>query len=229
METNNIPVYHLPGTTPIPLMDRFGDLMDEGMDQHWVGLKKGSPARDALQRLTKRYGKSDNCQTGNLEIGDPRLFQAEEITFIAFFDGQIGVHFEFELDFGLSDSNEREDRAITDCNTDYVPHDEFERRLQVWTGRLAVLQETYKHTQFFLTYGEETYDGRVCLCAWTPLQDGVLASGERVAPEGKLFMISPYHEHQSEPDFGTCPTLFEIADRLIAVGMNEDLADQKTA
>ena len=88
-------------------------------------------------------------------------------------------------------------------------------------GRLAELSAYYPHTQFFITHGNKvTLEGRIVVNAFTPLLDGELPGGLRLAPEYRMVMISPYFTPGEGADITSCRTLYRVA-----VDLEQSVAD----
>lgn len=96
---------------------------------------------------------------------DPRSFMASnETTFVALRnDGVIGILSEVETNFYLDPDwvNDECDHAFT--IEGYV---ELKKKIAV---DLAALQKTFEHSKIFFGEGGVTFDGRLTLCAFTPL------------------------------------------------------------
>src|SRR5690554_4596690 len=85
---------------PIPLFSRFGeDFTPENLETYWLGeIRTLQPGvADLIAQQAARLSALYSDDLPNYRTGDPRAFQAEEITFISSLKGQIGVHTEFEL------------------------------------------------------------------------------------------------------------------------------------
>jgi len=196
---------------PVPLTDRFGEFTDaKQLERFW--LKEVSPkhagaidaVRDAHRNLIQQYGQTDMPAS---IPGDPRLFQAEEMTFVAhgidkIGRNKLGLHAELEL--------------FTDDDSD----DTIAALVESWRERLVYLTNLYNHTTFFLAMGDMTYKSRLTVNAFTPLHNGTIKNIQ-LAPPSKQFMVSPYHTEALQPDLEFCPTLAEIAEVLIQMGPHD--------
>ncbi len=192
---------------PIPLFSRFGEnFTPEDIETYWLGkirtLQPGVTDLIAQQaaRLSALYADDWPNRTG-----DPRAFQAEEITFISSLKGQIGVHAQFELK--AEDTPEDPEELA-----DLIEH---------WQRAMELLGSIYNHTQFFLAMGDDiTYECRLTLNAFTPLSNGRIGSLQ-VAPPERYMMISPYHQQERAESIEECQILEEIAHTLIEMGRND--------
>lgn len=97
---------------------------------------------------------------------DPRSFMgSNDTTFVARWkDGVIGILSEVESNFYLDPDwlNEEYDRALFTIEG-YV---ELKKKIAV---DLAALQKMFEHSKVFFAEGGVTFDGRLTLCAFTPL------------------------------------------------------------
>lgn len=211
---NTIPNY------PIPLTDRWGDYTCRTtLLQHW-NIVEGSDAYEAYELLRGRYDSGEMDSQGNplhLSIGDPRGFQHDEATFIAFHKGQIGIHAEVELDVEFNDLDDPSEFE------DEITRAEFDELAAYYTDKLQALVEAYPETQFFIAHGEDvTYKGRVTINAFTPLLNGRLPNGTMLAPQSVALMVSPYF--RKGPDAGEinitqCPCLASLTEKLIDIAL----------
>src|SRR5690554_4885328 len=142
---------------PIPLFSRFGeDFTPENLETYWLGeIRTLQPSvADLIAQQAARLSALYADDLPNCRTGDPRAFQAEEITFISSLKGQIGVHAEFELDA----------EGAPEELADLIEH---------WQHAMELLGSIYNHTQFFLAMGDDiTYESRLTLNAFTPLSNG---------------------------------------------------------
>lgn len=190
---------------PIPLMSRFGELTTpEDVETFWISkIRDQQP--DAATQIAKHAASLTALYPDNsteYRTGNPRAFQAEEITFISSLKGQIGVHAEFELDA----------EGTPEELADLIEH---------WQHAMELLGSIYNHTQFFLAMGNDiTYEGRLTLNAFTPLSNGRIGSLQ-VAPPERYMMISPYHQQERAESIEECQILEEIAHTLIEMGLND--------
>jgi hypothetical protein len=200
---------------PIPLTDREGNFDDlEHLNRFWFKQldDKHAPTvarvKKVLRNLTDQYNQTDIPAS---IPGDPRLFQTEELCFIAhginrIGRNQLGIHVEFELD------------------TEDATDDELAELVSVWQERLMPLLPIYNHTTFFLAMGNMTYKDRLTLNASTPLSNGII-KGIQLAPARKQLMVSPYHAQSLNPDLEWCETLAEIVEVLIQMGIHDRFAN----
>lgn len=204
---------------PIPLTDRWGDYTcRSALLQHW-NIIEGSDAYEAYELLRGRYDSGEIDSQGNplhLSIGDPRAFQHEEVTFIAFHEGRIGIHAELELEEKYNEEEESSDY-------DELTKSEFEEWVAYYSDKLKPMAEAYPETKFFIAHGEDvTYKGRVTINAFTPLLNGRLPNGTMLAPQSVALMVSPYF--RKGPDAGEinitqCPCLAGLTEKLIDIAL----------
>lgn len=95
--------------------------------------------------------------------GDPRHLMAHrfETSAIALRHGRLGVHSEIELD--ITEGDDAEDSTVLSSAA-------FARAIGTWQSRLAPLVDAFPKSEVFLAHGI-TYDGRLTLNAFTPLQE----------------------------------------------------------
>jgi hypothetical protein len=205
---NPIPLITSHNQYPVPLTDRWGEFMDaDQLERFWfkeIDAKHANAVakvRKAHKNLIEQYGQTDMPAS---HAGDPRLFQHDEMSFVAHsidrMGGcQLGIHAELELD-----TDDHSDELVTEL-------------AKVWQYRLDPLTSIYNHTTFFLAMGGMTYHDRLTLNAFTPLHNGTL-KGIQLAPAYKQFMVSPYHHDSLNPDLEHCPMLAEITEVLVQMG-----------
>lgn len=204
-----IPLVTATDDYPIPLCDRFGYFSTkDDLDRFWMPQihnnrdAMGSVIMANLEGLRGQYaptGDDADIQVGSASFGDPRRFLAEDMTFVAFYKGAIGIHAEFET--GLNDIPE-----------EMAPH------IERFQKAMEPLDSIYPHTRFFLAAGDMTYDNRLTLNAFTPLKNGRLGR-HQLAPSDRYLMISPYHAAESAPSIEFCVVMAEIVETLIKMGV----------
>jgi len=216
-----IPIYDKLKDTPIPLCSRFGEWQDDAVLFGNWNVKPQDTTHKTLAELAARYPtESDHITLP----GDPRNYCDEEMCFVAMYEGRLGIHTEFELDFVLAD--EKDLAAYTD-ETPCSP-EQFVARTMFWREKLASMNALFRHTTFFLTHGEVTYMDRVCLNAFTPLLNGIVG-GQRIARPDEFLMISPYHVDHKTPSILECETISQITQALIKLGHDADLTGAEAA
>lgn len=211
MQHSAIPIISLAPAAPVPLTDRWGEYIPRDIFKKRWGLH-GSAAQ-AYENLRGHYDQGEMDPEGNplydgCSNGDPRNHLHREISFVAVHGGEVGILVEVELlstfNEGVVLDNEYDDSELSP--------DDFTRLAATLQARLAELAPRYPHTQFFITHGDEvTFEGRVTVNAFTPLLDGMLPGGFRLAPEYKMLMVSPYFVACEGADITACHTLYRIA------------------
>jgi len=205
-EQQAIPLINSKMDYPIPLTDRFGDFWESNeLDRFWLKeMTEKKPWRAAeikasLEGLKRQYGNDFDSLDQPLRTGDPRQFMSEEITFVSFYGGEIGIHAEFELDLEGS-------------------ADELSGEIEKWQKALYPLDRVHNHTRFFLALGDVTYKGRLTLNAFTTLKNGRLGSFD-LAPRERYLMVSPYHAQEKADDIESCSMISEVVQVLINMGL----------
>lgn len=152
-----LPVITDPKDYPFCISDRFGA---------WhAPANLPEPAKELLNKFIETFGN----ESGQLRLGDPRAFMGgNETSLQAVKDGRFGLLTEIELDFSESDGSIASDQSISE----QIDGDEFAARLRAWSDRLATLAPEYPLSEFFMAHGAPTFDGRACLCAFTPVTVG---------------------------------------------------------
>lgn len=202
---------------PIPLTDRFGEYIPRRtFKDSW---SFNGPAAQGYENLRGHYDQGEMDAEGNslyagFSVGDPRNHLHRQISFVAMYNGQLGILCEVELNAHYNgDAGESGENDLLDSQ--FV---ELAASLQ---QRLADLSAKYPHTEFFITHGNKvTLDGRVVVNAFTPLLDGTLPGGFRLAPEYRMLMVSPYFTTCAGADITSCRTLYRIA-----VDLQQSVAD----
>lgn len=210
MTSTQIPLLNLYHDEPKVIVDPFEEFV--WSNRAYLKLGKG-PAFDAYNLLRKRYDRGEVDGLGNALYeertpGDPRNLQGTEDCVVAFYDGQIGIHTEIELDFASASTPQHPGCTV------YLEQSEYDKSVLQWQEALSPLCVRFPHTQFFLTHGSQTRLGQLSLNAFTGLLNGRLPSGQAFAPEEAAIMVSPYLFDQEQPDIRCCPTLKAIADEL---------------
>lgn len=176
----SIPVITCLDNTPIYLTDRWGS---------WI-LGRGpiENTNSLSDRLANKFSEEDPKT-----LGDPRWFMgSNEISHIAYMTGRVGILTEVELKYVESSDVEivMEDE---DSGTTLVPPSDFAVMIIENQKELSGLQEAFPESTLFVMHGESTYDGRLTICAFTPL------SGQN-----EMIYDSPYfvaHEIQALDNF----------------------------
>ncbi|MGO9014651.1 MAG: hypothetical protein ACLQF0_06690 [Dissulfurispiraceae bacterium] len=144
---------------PVILSTRFGD---------WIPDR--GPQVDSLSlsdRLDDKFGDDQ-------KNGDPRNFMADsESTFIAAMRGVngdmlVGILTDIELAY-VEDSSSTERADDVESGNILLPPVEFAAMIAKYKGELAELQDAFPYSDLFLAHREVTCDGRLSLCAFTPL------------------------------------------------------------
>jgi hypothetical protein len=205
---------------PIPLTDRFGEYIPRNsFKDSW---SFNGAASQSYENLRGHYDQGEMDAEGNslyagFSVGDPRNHLHREISFVAVYNGKLGILSEVEL-------NAHYNGAAGETGENDLSDSQFVEMAATLQERLADLPARYPQTDFFITHGNKvTLDGRVVVNAFTPLLDGELPGGLRLAPEYKMVMISPYFVPGEGADITSCRTLYRIAADL------EELVSDMTA
>lgn len=155
---NPIPVISTNENYPFFITDRFGE---------WIWSAK---APEIVKELGKKFLDAfGNDPNTALKPGDPRaLMGGNETSFLVVKDGRFGVLTEIELNFAEEPDAPEPGHRISD----WVNADEFSTRVQEWSRLLADFAPNYQASEFFLAHGAPTYDGRLALNAFTPVEVG---------------------------------------------------------
>jgi hypothetical protein len=152
----NIPVISTLDAYPFFLTDRFGE---------WQCSTKAPPL---VKELCVKFIDAFGNEPGPLKPGDPRAFMGgNETTFLVVKDGRFGVLSEIEL--GIAEEGDPNQTARP---SEWVNAEDFAARLQEWSRALNDLAPAYPGSEFFLAHGEPTFDGRLSLEAFTPVEVG---------------------------------------------------------
>lgn len=126
--------------------------------------------------------------------GDPRTLLdgiPSEDVYLAVYQGRIGVMSEIELDVCPGDTD------VTHRNgTRELPQPLFDRAVSHWSSKLSLLPEAFPLSLVFLSCHPGNYDGRLCVCAFTPLEvAGVVES--KAMPHPSAVYRSPYEDRDA--------------------------------
>jgi hypothetical protein len=226
-QASTIPVFTNRADCPIVLASRFGEWMcDSTLIGNW-NVKPGSSTLKMLAELAARFPtESDHICIP----GDPRNHQCEEeIGFVAEYKGRIGIHAELELTICEGPAN---DPHAYEDDPEMCPPERFSRLVRFWQEKLSSMAPLFRHTYFFIAYGDMTYNERVTLNAFTPLDNGTV-NGVRIARDDDFLMLSPYLYDHEKPSILECETIRRITQALAELGYNDEMmtgaeAAQKT-
>jgi hypothetical protein len=134
-----------------------------------TGIQTISEMADYPRCITDRWGEWNitgpwsDAQPSSV---DPRSFMgSNETTFVALKDdGTIGILSEIETNFYLDPDSVNED--YDRCCFSIEGYVELKKKLAV---DLAALKNMFEHSEIFFAEGQTTMDGRLALCAFTPL------------------------------------------------------------
>lgn len=208
MKPSEIGIISQSAAAPIPLTDRFGEYIPrKSFKESW---SFNGPAAQNYENLRGHYDQGEMDSEGNslyagFSVGDPRNHLHREISFVAVYNGKLGILSEVEL-------NAHYNGDAGECGENDLSDAQFVDMAATLQARLADLSARYPHTDFFITHGNKvTLDGRVVVNAFTPLLDGTLPGGLRLAPEYRMVMVSPYFGSGEGADITSCRTLYRIA------------------
>ncbi|WP_372997533.1 hypothetical protein [Marinobacter sp.] len=217
MQPSDIAIISCKEAAPIPLTDRFGEYVARKEFKNLWAFN--GAASQNYENLRGHYYQGEMDVEGNslyagFSVGDPRNHLHWESSFVAVHNEQLGILVEIELGAHYNGENGPiGENDLTDA--------EFIELASILQGRLAELSAHYPHTQFFITHGNKvTLEGRIVVNAFTPLLDGELPGGLRLAPEYRMVMISPYFTPGEGADITSCRTLYRVA-----VDLEQSVAD----
>jgi hypothetical protein len=160
------------------------------LEKHW-DREPNSGSQEFLKVMKEIEGST----------GDPIRFLGDEGTYIAEFKGTVGLLDEYELDetfnYPLEPLDAEREVSIA----------QFDRIVTTKILMLEDLSERFPFTEFFVSYGDVTHKGSICLNAYTPFEQAMV--------DGKAVYLSPYSRDKSLNE--ECPTLKQIAYLMQAV------------